>query len=293
MVLILGSIIEQLTVLPTKVFDNTLKQNLIKLTLELLFVSWDIKTLLDELWLEAESTQRKSIINQWLENKSEETVSWEIPDWYEAYPEIHWQSPLQGHTIENGQIADKLKDELINYDEGCPLPPFTWDNERREQLRAELDAYFALLYGLERKQIRYILDPADLTEGELKDILDPAEEIDNVLNEEAYQKRTEVSTFPGETFRVLKNKELKKHGEYRTRRLVLEAYNRLRPDWDMETHRKKLKQVWEEYQVDKSEEKPENDKQGAKKNKKTKSSKNKSTNQNIIDLDLDELLKGI
>jgi hypothetical protein len=29
--------------------------------------------------------------------------------------------------------------------------------------------------------------------------------------------------FPGETFRVLKEKEEKQYGEYRTRRLVLEA----------------------------------------------------------------------
>ncbi len=34
-------------------------------------------------------------------------------------------------------------------------------------------------------------------------------------------------TFPGETFRVLKEKELRQFGEYRTRRLVLEAWHRL------------------------------------------------------------------
>ena len=32
--------------------------------------------------------------------------------------------------------------------------------------------------------------------------------------------------FPGETFRVLKEKEEKQFGEYRTRRLVLEAWER-------------------------------------------------------------------
>ncbi len=32
--------------------------------------------------------------------------------------------------------------------------------------------------------------------------------------------------FPGDTFRVLKDKEEKAHGEYRTRRLVLEAWER-------------------------------------------------------------------
>jgi len=33
--------------------------------------------------------------------------------------------------------------------------------------------------------------------------------------------------FPGEIFRVLKEKEEKKYGEYRTRRLVLEAWDKL------------------------------------------------------------------
>jgi hypothetical protein len=34
--------------------------------------------------------------------------------------------------------------------------------------------------------------------------------------------------FPGETFRVLKEKEQAKYREYRTRRLVLEAWDKLR-----------------------------------------------------------------
>ena len=33
--------------------------------------------------------------------------------------------------------------------------------------------------------------------------------------------------FPGETFRVLKEKEIRLHGEFRTRRLVLEAWDKL------------------------------------------------------------------
>lgn len=36
-----------------------------------------------------------------------------------------------------------------------------------------------------------------------------------------------LSTLSGETFRVLKEKELARFGEYRTRRLVLEAWHRL------------------------------------------------------------------
>src|SRR5947209_8744139 len=33
--------------------------------------------------------------------------------------------------------------------------------------------------------------------------------------------------FPGETFRVLKEREIRDYGEYRTQRLVLEAWDRL------------------------------------------------------------------
>jgi len=37
--------------------------------------------------------------------------------------------------------------------------------------------------------------------------------------------------FLGETFRVLKEKEEKQYGEYRTRRLVSEAWDRLEAKW--------------------------------------------------------------
>jgi hypothetical protein len=78
------------------------------------------------------------------------------------------------------------------------LPPFIWNDERRARIRAELDAYIARLYGLTRDELRYILDPADVYGPE----------------------------FPGETFRVLKEKETRLYGEYRTRRLVLEAWDK-------------------------------------------------------------------
>jgi hypothetical protein len=41
-------------------------------------------------------------------------------------------------------------------------PPFAFDPDRRAVLRAELDAYYARLYGLTRDELRYILDPADV-----------------------------------------------------------------------------------------------------------------------------------
>ena len=76
--------------------------------------------------------------------------------------------------------------------------PFAWNPERRAHLRAEIDAYYARLYGLDRDELRYILDPADVM----------------------------GSDYPSETFRVLKNNEMRQFGDYRTRRLVLEAWDR-------------------------------------------------------------------
>ncbi len=40
-------------------------------------------------------------------------------------------------------------------------------------------------------------------------------------------KEVHGEDFPGETFRVLKEKEVRLYGEYRTRRLVLEAWDKL------------------------------------------------------------------
>lgn len=84
-------------------------------------------------------------------------------------------------------------------DLGYDGPPFTFDPNRRAILRAELDAYYAKLYGLTRDELRYILDPADIMGAD----------------------------YPSETFRVLKNNELREFDEYRTQRLVLEAWDKL------------------------------------------------------------------
>lgn len=40
-------------------------------------------------------------------------------------------------------------------------------------------------------------------------------------------KEVYSEAFPGETFRVLEEKEVKQFGEHRTRRLVLEAWDKL------------------------------------------------------------------
>ncbi|WP_413082159.1 hypothetical protein [Streptomyces cacaoi] len=69
--------------------------------------------------------------------------------------------------------------------------PFRWDEERRAQLRAELDAYFFHLYGITRDDTDYILESFQSESGGLK------------------------------------NNEITKYGEYRTKRLVLAEYDRM------------------------------------------------------------------
>ncbi len=77
--------------------------------------------------------------------------------------------------------------------------PFRWGEVRRAQLRAELDAYYARLCGHIRDELRYTLR------------VDP--------------KEVHGVDFPGETFRVLKEREVKQFGEYRTSRLVLRVWD--------------------------------------------------------------------
>lgn len=85
-------------------------------------------------------------------------------------------------------------------DLGYEGAPFAFDLDRRAILRAELDAYYARLYGLTRDELRYILDPAD------------------ILGKD----------YPSETFRVLKNNErIPGTEQYRTQQLVLAAWDAL------------------------------------------------------------------
>ncbi|BDG24934.1 Eco57I restriction-modification methylase domain-containing protein [Thermus thermophilus] len=185
--------VKQFPVLPPSAYRPEDLHFLVPRVLELAYTAWDLAPLAQDVWEEADEPLREAILA-----------------WRQAAP-THPDSPP-------------------DWAEGpYPFPPFLWDEERRAQIRAELDAYYAKLYGLNRKQLRYILDPQDLTEGELADLLSPHEEVEDPLDEKAYQKRVAESRFPGETFRVLKEKELRRYGEYRTRRLVLEAWERLFP----------------------------------------------------------------
>lgn len=71
----------------------------------------------------------------------------------------------------------------LGYAEG----PFTWDDERRFWLRAELDALYFILYGTSRADVDYIM----------------------------------------ETFPIVRRKDMAAHGTYRTKDAILSVYDDL------------------------------------------------------------------
>lgn len=73
-----------------------------------------------------------------------------------------------------------------------------YNDANRSVVQAEIDAYYARLYGLEREELQFILEPESIKPG-----------------------------YPSETFSVLKRNEEREFGEYRTQRLVLEAWDKL------------------------------------------------------------------
>jgi len=77
--------------------------------------------------------------------------------------------------------------EAFGRDVGYDGPPFRWDPDRRFLLRCELDAAFFHLYGISRDDADYIL----------------------------------------ETFPIVRKNDEKAHGEYRTKRVILDLYDEL------------------------------------------------------------------
>ncbi|HEU5373923.1 MAG TPA: DNA methyltransferase, partial [Ktedonobacteraceae bacterium] len=77
--------------------------------------------------------------------------------------------------------------EAFAKDCGYDGPPFRWDEERRFLLRCELDAAYFHLYGITRDDVDYIM----------------------------------------ETFPIVRREDEKQHGEYRTKRVILEIYDKI------------------------------------------------------------------
>jgi hypothetical protein len=109
--------------------------------------------------------------------------------------------------------------EAFARDCGYDGPPFRWDEERRFEIRCELDAAFFHLYL-----------PAD-EHGQWK----PASTANGAVRDETPQEREALKKhFPTprhavdyimDTFPIVKRKDETKHGEYRTKRRILEIYD--------------------------------------------------------------------
>jgi len=80
--------------------------------------------------------------------------------------------------------------DLRGFAEDCGYTgePFRWDEDRRFLLRCELDAAYFHLYGIGLEDVDYILD----------------------------------------TFPIVRRKDEQAHGEYRTKRVILEIYDEMR-----------------------------------------------------------------
>ena len=94
---------------------------------------------------------------------------------------------IQKRVIELVYTANDMKPFAMDFGLQIMQPPYSWDTDRRKELIAELDAIFALLYGLSKDDLIYILH----------------------------------------TFYTLEKYELTRYGEFLTKMMVLKAYDKL------------------------------------------------------------------
>jgi hypothetical protein len=117
--------------------------------------------------------------------------AWQSPDfWYPPSASIDTYGPTHEQEIRR-RLWDEAKNLTPEWGPHCGVHDRTPDHRDtgdRAQLRAEIDAYVAHLYGLSRDDFAYILD----------------------------------------TFPVLKRKEKQAFGEYMSKRKCLEEYDRLK-----------------------------------------------------------------
>lgn len=100
-------------------------------------------------------------------------------------PPTTFNEPAAWDTVTVGHWVDVRTRELILTTPDTSDVSHAWDPARRALIRAELDAAFFHLYGVERDDVDYIM----------------------------------------ETFPIAKRKDLAAYGEYRTKRLILEVYD--------------------------------------------------------------------
>ncbi len=95
----------------------------------------------------------------------------------------HWAVWIRARVLELTYTAWDIAPFAC--DLGDDGPPFRWDEERRFAMRAELDAAFFHLYGIDRDDVDYIM----------------------------------------ETFPIVKRKDIQQYGTFRTKDLILQIYD--------------------------------------------------------------------
>jgi len=98
-------------------------------------------------------------------------------------------------------------------------PPFKWNEDRRFQIRAELDAAFFHLYFPSTKEGNW--KPSLIAEGNVKDETDA--EFNSLT--QAFPTPRHAVEHILETFPIVKRKDEAAFGEYRTKRVILEIYD--------------------------------------------------------------------
>jgi len=154
-------VIEQAPALPPSEYNINDIEFIVPRVLELTYTSWDHSAFADDIWQEADGDLQEAIMARWKQNRD------------------------VNNGGNNGAEAPEWLSRDVDADEQFPKPPFMWNEERREKIRAELDAYIANLYDLEEEELEFLLD----------------------------------------SFEVIKKNELNEHGEYRTKKLIMSIFN--------------------------------------------------------------------
>ncbi|MCE2527387.1 MAG: hypothetical protein J4G00_07635 [Actinomycetia bacterium] len=117
------------------------------------------------------------------------------PEAYLQRPHPHMETYAELIVPRVLELVYTVTEDLQGFarDLGYDGPPFPWDGDRRHRIQSELDAIFARMYRLDRSDLEWILDPSP----------------------------------PSLSFSVLQENELAEFSEYRTKLLVLQAFDQL------------------------------------------------------------------
>ena len=162
--------VKQLPVYPKNKYTQQLIDHFLIKVLELVYTSFDLYPFFEKQFQSLSPETRKYLLDQW--RNEDLMVNRSRID--SSYLNIYGLLQLDNN---------KTKEIEIRY-------PFSWDEERRFQLRCDLDALFGHLYNLTRDEFAYIL----------------------------------------ETFPIVRRKDEAQFGEYRTKRVILEKFDALADD---------------------------------------------------------------